>query len=131
MRQPMSSEPKSFEDRLRRLERFLEPMIDNLADRMASEIKSRAGDMALFDAVLSIAMEVGLDGSEVVAMIKRRRDYYHDFFLRSCEKLDPALGAMMDRRDPEDVSTISDAEGFPGGPPPDIMDMQGDVPPPK
>lgn len=94
-------------------------MSSSLADT-GTKMQERAESMATFEALCAIVDHLGIDRREFVSQHNERKKYWHDLFLRGAETVDQNLGAMMDQRSPEEVSTISDEEGFPGGIPPEL-----------
>lgn len=114
----MDKTQKTVEERVASLETQMARLENRAIDEASSDLKRRAEEMAIFEAIVALAECLKLDRKEFIASFRNREKYYHDFLLRGMESIDPLFGAMLDRRTPGEVSDVSDQEGFPGGKPP-------------
>lgn len=114
----MSDENKTTEQRLETLESLAKSLMSRAVAWEQRLLERSAENMALHEALVVLVDHLKLDRKSFLTSFENRKKYYHDLFLRAAENVDPALAALLDDRRPEDVSDISDDEGFPGGKPP-------------
>ncbi len=114
----MDKTQKTVEERVASLETQMARLESRAIDEASNNLKRSAEEMALFEAIVVLADYLKLDRKEFIKSFEGRKKYYHDYFLRGMENIDPLFGAMLDHRAPGEVSDVSDQEGFPGGKPP-------------
>lgn len=99
--------PEDLEGRLSEVEAALTSFhqLDNA--RMAADARKDAKFMALYSIVQDLALSAGINEDDFLKHYQARIQFWLGARLSQIESIDPALAALIDQRDPDEVTADS------------------------